>query len=357
MRHDEYPDAFRDDATDAWSRHAAGANGFGEVAGADDDTPHAPRRTAMQPVTMPHVDSSRYARTIEVSKRVRWDIDRDVIRGRDFDFGRTFLPRSLSFADKVPFLTEDEKRLWSQVQGRTYTNMFALVERFIGAKVLDRGHEHALGDQTAFEALVRLTDEELKHQALFRRLETMVAKGMPDGYVFLPEPNAVADAVLSKSTWAVLALTTDIELFSQAHYRASIEPDDTLSPLFKDVLLYHWKEESQHAILDEMEWQREDAKVTPAQRDAAVDDLIALVGAVDGICQMQAKADAAYFVTIAGRPFTAGEVDTIASTWLASYRWQYIGSGAQGQRFSTLLGSMITPAQGERIGAALAPLM
>ena len=115
--------------------------------------------------------------------------------------------------------------------------------------------------------------------------------------------------MLSKSTWAVLALTTDIELFSQAHYRASIEPDDTLSPLFKDVLLFHWKEESQHAILDELEWQREDAKLTPAQRDAAVDDLIALVGAVDGICQMQAAADAAYFMSIAGRPFTADEVD------------------------------------------------
>jgi len=357
MRHDEYPDAFRDDAVDAWSRHAAAANGFAELAGADDATQPAPRRALMQPVTMPHVDSARYAKTIEVSKRVRWDIDRDVIRGRDFEFSRTFLPRSLSFADKVPFLTDDEKRLWSQVQGRTYTNMFALVERFIGAKVLERGQEHALGDQVAFEALVRLTDEELKHQALFRRLETMVAKGMPGGYTFLPEPNAVADAVLSKSNWAVLAMITNIELFSQEHYRASIEPDATLSPLFKDVLLYHWKEESQHAILDEMEWQGEDAKTTPAQRDAGVDDLIALVGAVDGICQMQAKADAAYFVSIAGRPFTAAEVDTIAATWLASYRWQYIGSGAQGQRFSTLLGSMITPAQGERIGAALAPLM
>jgi hypothetical protein len=72
---------------------------------------------------------------------------------------------------------------------------------------------------------------------------------------------------------------------------------------------------------------------------------------------MQAKADAAYFVSIAGRPFTAAEVETIGATWLAAYRWQYIGSGAQGKRFSDLLGSMITPAQGERIGAALAPLM
>ena len=33
-------------------------------------------------------DSARYAKCIEVSKRIRWDTDRDVIRGRGFDFGR-----------------------------------------------------------------------------------------------------------------------------------------------------------------------------------------------------------------------------------------------------------------------------
>ena len=89
----------------------------------------------------------------------------------------------------------------------------------------------------------------------------------------------------ASSTWAVLALTCHIELFVQAHYRASIEHDDDLSELWKDVFLFHWREESQHAVLDEIEWQREDAKLTPAERDAAVDDLIALVGAVDGILQ------------------------------------------------------------------------
>jgi len=30
--------------------------------------------------------SSRYAKAIEASKRIRWDIDKDVIRGRNFDF-------------------------------------------------------------------------------------------------------------------------------------------------------------------------------------------------------------------------------------------------------------------------------
>jgi hypothetical protein len=68
--------------------------------------------------------------------------------------------------------------------------------------------------------------------------------------------------VLGKSTWAVLALTLDIELFTQAHYRQSIDPDAELSELFKDVFLYHWKEECQHALLDELEFRRHDAALT-----------------------------------------------------------------------------------------------
>jgi hypothetical protein len=37
-----------------------------------------------------------------------------------------------------------------------------------------------------------------------------------------------------KSTWAMLALTLDIELFTQLHYRQSIDADPQLSELFKD---------------------------------------------------------------------------------------------------------------------------
>jgi hypothetical protein len=303
------------------------------------------------------VDSKRYAKCVEVSKRVRWDIERDVIRGRQFDFKKKFLPDGLSKVAELPFLTGPEKRLLSQIQGRTYANVFGLVERFIGAKILEVSREHWLGDQVALEALVRFTDEELKHQEMFRRLEQMAGAGMPEGYQFLPQPNDVANAVLAASTWAVLGLTCDIELFTQAHYRQSIDPDPELSDLWKDVFLYHWKEESQHAILDEMEWLREDAKLDAAQRDSAVNDLIALVGAVDGILQMQSKADADYFLAVCGRPFSSAEADSIRATVLRAYRWQYIVSGVQEPRFLEVLGSMITAEQGERINQALAPIV
>jgi hypothetical protein len=302
------------------------------------------------------VDTNRYAKCVEVSKRVRWDIDKDVVRGRRFDFGKKFLPDGLSKANELAFLAPGEKRYFSQIQGRTYANLFGLVERFIGAKILEVSREHWLGDQVALEALVRFTDEELKHQELFRRLEKLAGEGMPAGYQFLPQPNDVAQAVLGASTWAVLGLTLDIELFTQLHYRESIHPDTDLSDLWKDVFLFHWKEESQHAVMDEMEWLRENEKLTPEQREAAVDDLIGLVGAVDGILQAQSKADADYFLMTAGRAFTSEEAAAVRATLLRAYRWQYIVSGVQEPRFNEVLGSMITPAQGERIAAALKPL-
>jgi hypothetical protein len=301
-------------------------------------------------------NSERYARCIQSSKRVRWDIDRDVIRGRRFDAADKFLPNALSMAEAFTTLSADEKRLVSHIQGRTYANMFGLVERFINAKVLELSNDHWLGDQVALEALVRFSDEELKHQELFRLIDTMVGEVLPDGYRFDVDPNDVARAVLGKSTWAVLALTLDIELFTQVHYRQSIAPDSGLSELFKDVFLYHWKEESQHAVLDELEWVRHDRTLTAEQRDRAVDEFIDLVAAVDGILQPQAKADAHYFVAVCARDVDPAEVREIEAAFLKAYRWQYIHSGAQHPHFGKVLSSLITVDQGTRIQSALATL-
>ena len=307
--------------------------------------------------TAVQVDTGRYSQCIEASKRIRWDIDKDVIRGGHFDFSRKFLPDSLSKVHQLDFLSADEQRLISQIQGRTYANMFGLVERFINAKILEVSRDHWLSDQTALEALMRFSEEELKHQELFRRVDRLIADGMPPGYSFVPQPNDVASVVLSKSTWAVLALTCHIELFTQAHYKQSIEPNDHASALYKDIFLYHWKEESQHAILDELEWRREDEKLTAEQRDHAVDDLIELVGAVDQILQAQAEADLQYFLIICGRSFSLEAIDKIKTVILNAYRWQYIISGVEHPRFVKLLRGMISEAQGQRINEALAPIL
>ena len=243
---------------------------------------------------------SRYARCIQSSKRVYWDIDEDVIRGRRFDAAHKFLPDGLSLADAFTTLSPDERRFVSQIQGRTYANIFGLVERFINAKILDLGRDHALGDQEAVEALVRFSDEELKHQALFRRIDAMVGEVLPDGYRFDADPNVVARAVLAKSNWAVLTLTLHIELFTQLHYRRSIDPDSELSGLFKDVFLYHWKEECQHAVLDELELVRHDATLSAEERDRGVDEFMRWSPQWTESCERKRQPTRATLLPIAG---------------------------------------------------------
>lgn len=299
----------------------------------------------------------RYAQVVRSMQRKEWQIDRDLIQDRTFDFSRKFLPDGLSHVDRLDFLTNDEKRLLSQVQGRTYAYLFGLVERFISAKMLDQGRAHAFTDQNAFEALVRFSGDELKHQELFRRVEAMIAARQPAGYRQVADPNDVARAVLAASTWAVLALTCHIELFVQSHYAESIGPGKDLCPLFKDVFRFHWIDESRHVVVDELEWQDEHVKLSPLERDQAVNDLIALVAAVDGILQTQSVADVEYFTRIAARKFGEDELLQLKSGVLAAYRWQYIITGVQHRHFGELLTSMTTPEQMQRIQTALAPII
>jgi hypothetical protein len=46
----------------------------------------------------------------------------------------------------------------------------------------------------------------------------------------------------------------------------------------------------------------------------------------------------------------------VRSTILKAYRFQYILSGAQNERFTAILGELITKEQAQRIGDALAPI-
>ncbi len=109
--------------------------------------------------------------------------------------------------------------------------------------------------------------------------------------------------------------------------------------------------------MDELEWPREDQKLTPAQRDQAIDDVIELVAAVDGILQAQGTADVEYFQKVCERSFNEKEIERINAGVLEAYRWQYIFSDVEHPRFRALFQRLTTEDQRQRINEALAPLM
>ena len=149
-------------------------------------------------------------------------------------------------------------------------------------------------------------------------------------------------------------MTLHIELFTQAHYRESIYGDPELSELARDIFRFHWREECQHAIIDELEWRRVNDAIAPSERDQAVDQLIDLVDAVDAIVQTQAGADAAYFTATCGRQLNGSEQAAVQRTLLDAYRWQYIASGIRHPHFAGTLADLTTETQRERIRCALA---
>lgn len=301
--------------------------------------------------------SAPYARAIDASCRVRWDIEFDVLDGRSFDFAHTFMPDALACIEAFAGLSHGERRLISQIQARTYAYVVGLFDRCIGVKMLQLSSRHWYGDPVAREALVRCSDGARKHQKLFRRVRAMIAADMPPGYGTAADPNDFARTALARSSWALLALATVVAQTSQAHWQQAMSMDPRTSPLWTDILRFHWMEERQHAALAELEWGHEDDRLSDSQRDAAVDDLIALLGAIDRILQAQATADADYFAAICLWQTGTPELDAVRSSLLMAYRQQHVESGFRHARVEQFLGSLLTTSQRDRIRSALAPLL
>jgi hypothetical protein len=301
-------------------------------------------------------ETSRYGYFINASRSACWEINPDVVLDRSFNFRQKFLPDGLSKVNELAFLTEAEGRALSRVQGRTYAFFFSLVERYIGATILDRSRGRYLPNEAARAAVAHFGDQDIKQQDHFRRAEALIASGMPGGYSTVVNPDEAARGVLAKSPWTALALACHIDLLVQVHYAHNIDHDVSLSPLFKNILRWH-RQDACHLIPGEREWRRIDARLTPGERDVAVSELIELVEAVDRILRAQAALDSAYFLRLCDRNFTDEDQRAIRALLSKAYRWQYIVSGVQHPHFRQLLTELTTTAQMQRIQRALVPIL
>ena len=106
------------------------------------------------------------------------------------------------------------------------------------------------GDETRLWSLLRFAEEELKHQDLMRRACEQFGNGFGVRCGLIPGREAVAEVVLGKSPLAALLLTSMVEWFTQLHYVEHVRDSEELDGLFRDLLRFHWIDESRHARLD-----------------------------------------------------------------------------------------------------------
>jgi len=297
-----------------------------------------------------------YAECLQNSYRVNWKIA-DVILGREFDLSRRWLPAQLSGAGAAACLDEAEKTKLTHVEMGAYAHLFGFVEEFIAPKVVSLAGDFELTDREAFDALTNFASEEVKHMTLFREVRALVDHAIGFSLALLPGARDVARAVLAKNTGAVLLLTAAIEWFTQAHYLGCFKDDPMLDPFTKHIFRAHWLEESQHARMDHLETLRAFAGMSEAQRDVAIDDLIGLVGAVDGLLREQARLDVQNLERYLGRRLSGGDRDQVGDAVLAAKRYTFIETGVTHPNFQDLFAAVTTPAQQARVHEALAPIL
>ena len=292
-----------------------------------------------------------YGECLQRSYRVNWKIS-DVIAGQWFDPSRRWLPARLSGADAVTSLTRDEKTKLNHVEMGAYAHLFGYVEEFVAPKMVALARDFEIDNREAFDALTNFAAEEVKHMNLFREVRGHVDATLGFRLALLPGEKDVARAVLGKQTGAVLLLTSAIEWLTQLHYLTCFKDNEALDPFTRHIFKAHWLEESQHARMDHLETLRAFAGINDAERDAAVDHLIELVGAVDGLLQQQAELDVDNFERYLGRRLGTqrGEVyDRV----LGAKRYTFIESGVTHPNFLQLFRAVTTPAQQARVQQAL----
>jgi hypothetical protein len=280
-----------------------------------------------------------FQNALDNSKKVAWRED-DVLTGRQFDLAKRFLPNRLSGVDEIDCLTDEEKRQLNQIMGNAYCHLFAFVEEFIVPTVTEAALVPPYGDEVRQRALLRFSEEELKHQELFRRSIKLFTEQLGVAPQLIPGREAVAAVVRGKSKLAVLLLIDLIEWFTQLHYTEHVLDKTDLDSLFRDLLRHHWLDEAQHTKLDTLLIAELVKDMPLSEREAAVDELLELGGAIDGLLQQQIALNIDALSTATGRAFTPAEREEITAKTLRACRWTFLVSGLEHPNVVRLVGEI-----------------
>jgi hypothetical protein len=291
---------------------------------------------------------------LDNSKKIAWQED-DVLNGRRFDLSKRFLPNRLSGVDDIDCLDEEEKRKLNQIMGNAYCHLFAFVEEFIVPTVTEEALHYPYGDEVRQRSLLRFSEEELKHQEMFRRSIRLFTEQFGVSSRLIPGREEVAAVVRGKSKLAVLLLIDIIEWFVQLHYTEHVLDKTDLDGLFRDLLRHHWLDEAQHAKMDTMLIAEIVEDMPLADREAAIDEVLELGGAIDGLLQQQIVLNIEALAMATGRVFTESERDEISAKTLRAWRWTFLVSGLEHPKVVKVVAEITHdgPAKMRRVAQAL----
>lgn len=236
---------------------------------------------------------------VQSSERSPWGVDDVMPPGTRLDFTQPFLPERLSARVDPQICSGPEGLVLNQIGAHSYLHLFSFVEEYIIGWGAESAADEIGRDKSAMRALLRLTDDELKHQELFERYMAAFHAGFGHPCELVDDAEATSKWILSHHPLAVLLLTLQLEIVTQAHYVGCVKDDADLDPFFSSLLKHHWIDESHHVRTDILQLRRL-ASNGRHDLEAAGADFDALLGGLAGLLRKQAVLDIDAYVGAVG---------------------------------------------------------
>jgi hypothetical protein len=267
-----------------------------------------------------------YAAIVAASEQVAWTVDA-IFRDRRFDASKPIVPASWVRTQALEFLTAQDQLTLNHCRAFSYAHLNGNYEEFIPLHLTGIIQQDWHDDRAHLRALLRFGEEEMKHQQLFRRTETVLEAscGHPFGRHFDDEKVRVTElthAVLAYPPLPRFLLLLAFEFGTRRHYVESIQEQTEGSgdPLYVEVLKAHWLEENQHVKSDMLEIARLAGVLSPEELSVAFDQVKGIGELVDATFVGQVDQEVDTLQQVTGHTLAEAEVTTLRDTLYESLR-------------------------------------
>jgi hypothetical protein len=257
---------------------------------------------------------------VAASEQVAWTVDA-IFRDRRFDASKPIVPASWVRTQALEFLTDQDQLTLNHCRAFSYAHLNGNYEEFIPLHLTGIIQQDWHDDRAHLRALLRFGEEEMKHQQLFRRTETILEAscGHSFGRYFDDHKVRVTEltrAVLDYPPLPRFLLLLAFEFGTRRHYVESIQEQTEGSgdPLYVEVLKAHWLEENQHVKSDMLEIAQLAGSLSPEELSVAFDQVKGLGALVDATFVGQVDQEIDTLQQVTGCTLAEAEVTTLRDT-------------------------------------------
>lgn len=275
-----------------------------------------------------------YASCINESESTHWGLNEVFTLDCRFDLKRPLLP--WEYVPLAAKITDESQRLTlNHITSSGFLRTLCFLEEFSILNNVQHLTPDVEDHRDNLRALLRLAEQDLKHQALFERSASALARDLTHPCPGIESSSEMTHVILTHSPLAVLLLTVHFEMITEQHYLMA--HNQQIDDKFKTILEYHYRDEKQHIRLNILEIEKRLLNTEETGLLHCIDDYQSVLCEFIMLFSKQAEMDLKSYQELTGHPLTKDQLSEWLPLQFESYKLLFLSSAFKNQRFKEFL--------------------